>query len=91
MTWTEISGALSIPKTTLYRWGIQEMSLRQMRQEHPRKQSLLSHEEEQLIHLATERRAEHKEVSIDWTRHAISWVTNGRVADDSKTYISKFS
>ena len=41
-----------------------------------------------MIHLATERREEHKEVSIDWTRHAISWVTNGRVADASKTLLA---
>ena len=93
MTWDEIARSLSIPKTTLYRWVNQEMSLQsqQTRQAHPRRQSLLSHEEEeQLIQLAKERRAEHKEVTIDWTRQAINGVTNGRVTEVSKAYISNF-
>ena len=93
MTWDEIARSLSIPKTTLYRWVNQEMSLQsqQTRQAHPRRQSLVSHEdEEQLIQLAKERRAEHKEVTIDWTRQAINGVTNGRVTEVSKAYISNF-
>ena len=39
---------------------------------------------------STERKEEHKKVSIDWTRQAINWGTNGRVADASKMYTSKF-
>ena len=93
MTWEEISQLLPIPKTTMFRWMEQDMSLQsqQMRQNHSRRKCLLSPEEEdRVIQLAKERRAQHQEVSIDWTRQAIKDITNGRVPEASKAYISRF-
>ena len=43
-----------------------------------------------VIQLAKNRRSQHQEVSIDWTRQVIKDITNGRVPKASKAYISRF-
>ena len=63
----------------------------QMRQNHSRRKCLLSPEgEDCVIQLTKERRSQHQEVSIDWARQAIKDITNGRVTEASKAYISRF-
>ena len=93
MTWEEISKSSSISKTTAFRWMNRDISKEAQhdRQLHPRRERILTQEEkDQVVHLAKERREQFQEVTIDWTRQAISNVTNGRVPHASNGYISNF-
>ncbi|KAH0792574.1 hypothetical protein GPJ56_003559 [Histomonas meleagridis] len=93
MTWDELGISSPVSKTTMYRWMHEDMSIRaqSQRQVHPRRGCSISPEEkERLIMLAKERRNQHLEVSIEWTRQAIKEVTEGRVPNASNGFISTF-
>ena len=93
MSLDEVSKVSPVSRATMFRWTSTDMSpaAQKERQIHPRRQSMLKQEEQDLlIQSAKERRTNHQPVSIEWTRQRINEITGGRVAKASNGYISKF-
>ena len=82
-----------LPPTTTYRWISTDMSptAQSQRQIHPRRAANLSiQEESKVLRIAKKLRENHQPVTIEVTRQIIAHVTNGRVPNCSKTWISLF-
>jgi hypothetical protein len=90
-SWVEISRISPVPLTTLRRWRQTNMSTesqlaRTIHQRHP---ALLTDEEKnQLIQASKNQRNQFKTVNIEFATDQIKTITNGRVSQPSKSYIS---
>jgi hypothetical protein len=92
-TWEEISKKCPVSKRTLQRWSKTDMSIpaimKRKRSSH-RTPLLTIEEKNKIIQRAIVERMNHRIVNQKWTKETISNVTNTRVQEAGKGFITNF-